>query len=363
MKFTFTKMSALGEIISRSLCRFYLPFFTKQFRFVIISLFLLNLLIGTSSCSNNSDFKVGFLHPSESRQRFVKEGSYFANRIKQLGGEAIVKGANDDEALQLKLGYEMLDQGVSVLVVCPINNNTIAPLIRAAVKKGVKVIAYNRLINNVEYDAFSTNDFVYIAQEWCKDAITVAPKGNYAIIGGDRFDKNAVGLMSNIEESLKPYVANGDINIVFKGYIDGWNKGLAQYSVTQILSAHGEKLDAIISCNDEMADGAIAALKECGLEGKVPLYGQDADRVGVKNVREGYQRMTFFHPFKELGENTASLAYDLYKGKKTKDITTLSTFNGVVNIPTIKSKSIPITLNNLDVLVQAGLYKSEEVFQ
>ena len=73
--------------------------------------------------------------------------------------------------------------------------------------------------------------------------------------------------------------------------------------------------------------------------------------------------MTFFHPFKELGENTASLAYDLYKGKKTKDITTLSTFNGVVNISTIKSKSIPITLNNLDVLVQAGLYKSEEVFQ
>lgn len=363
MEFTFIKKIAVGKMVSRSLNRFHLPFFTKHLRFVFIPLLLLNLLVVFNSCSNKGAFKVGFLHPSESRQRFVKEGSYFANRIKQLGGEAIVKGANDDEALQLKLGYEMLDEGVSVLVVCPINNNTIAPLIRTAVKRGVKVIAYNRLINNVEYDAFSTNDFVYIAQEWCKDAMKVAPKGNYAIIGGDRFDKNAVGLMTNIEEVLKPYVTNGDITVVFKGYTDGWNKGLAQYNVTQILNAYGDKLDAIISCNDEMADGAIAALRESGLEGKVPLYGQDADRVGVKNVRNGYQRMTFFHPFKELGENTASLAYDLHMGKKTKDITTLSTFNGVVNIPTIKSKSIPITLNNLDVLVQAGLYKREEVFQ
>lgn len=333
-----------------------------HFSLQILGFLLLNVLFISSSCSNKGAFKVGFLHPSESRQRFVKEGAYFANKIKELGGNAIVKGANDDEALQLQLGYQMLDDGVSVLVICPINNNTIAPLVRDAVKRGVKVIAYNRLINNVEYDAFSTNDFVYIAQEWCADAIRLAPRGNYAIIGGDRFDKNAVGLMNNIDEILKPYVEKGEISIVYKGYTDGWNKGLAQYNITQILNAHGSDLSAIISCNDEMADGAITALKAVGLEGKVPLYGQDADKVGVVNVRDGYQRMTFFHPFKELGENTAALAYQLHLGNKAKKITTASTFNGVYNIPTIKSKSIPITKDNLDVLVKAGLYKSEDIY-
>lgn len=335
--------------------------FNNSLQATLFGILLFNILLFSSSCSNKERFKVGFLHPSESRQRFVKEGNYFANKIKELGGEAIVKGANDDEALQIQLGFQMLDEGVSVLVICPVNNNTIAPLVRDAVKRGVKVVAYNRLINNVEYDAFSTNDFVFIAQEWCKDALKIAPKGNYIIINGDRFDKNAVGLMNNIETSLKPSIENGDINIVFKGYTDGWNKGLAQFNVTQVLNAHGSEISAIISCNDEMGDGVITALKEVGLEGKVPVYGQDADRIGVKNIKEGNQRMTFFHPFKELGEATAKLAYQLHQGKKSKEFTTSSTFNGVYNIPTIKSKSIPITKENIDVLVKAGLYKSEDI--
>lgn len=321
----------------------------------------LSLLLFSSSCSNRGAFKVGFLHPSESRQRFVKEGIYFSNKIKELGGEAIVKGANDDEAQQLKLGYQMIDDGVSVLVICPVNNNTIAPLVRDAIKRGVKVIAYNRIINNVDYDAFSTNDVAYIANEWCSDALRVAPKGNYAIIGGDRFDKNAVVLMTNIEAALKPSVDRGDINIVYKSYTDGWSKGLAQYNTTQILNSYGSELSAIISCYDELASGAIEALKEVGLEGKVPVYGQDALLVGVHNVNDGYQRMTIFHPFKELGENAALLAHKLYLGKKPKDITNLTTFNGVYNIPTIMSKSVPITKANLDVLIKAGVYKSEDI--
>lgn len=329
---------------------------------LFLSLTLL-FVIPLSSCTSKKKFKVGFLHPSESRKRFVNEGRFMAAQVRELGGEAIVKGANDDEKLQLEQGYQLLEEGVSTLVICPINTNTIAPLVRAAQKQGVDVIAYIRIVNNATFTAFLATDNEYMASVWVESALRLSPKGNYVIIGGDRFDENAVLEMNAIERLLTPHVETGKVNIVFKGYTDGWNKGLAAYHIEKVANAYGDKIDAIISCNDEMADGAISVLKEMGLEGKVPVTGQDADLVGARNVVKGYQTVTFFHPSKELGVQAANLAFALYQGKRASAITPDRTFNGVAEIPTIKVQSVSITKDNVDVLIQNGLYKKGEIYE
>lgn len=338
----------------------HLGFGTKATSLLFFAL-ILTFIIPISSCTSKKKFKVGFLHPSESRKRFVNEGRFMAAQVRELGGEAIVKGANDNEKLQLEQGYQMLEEGVSTLVICPINTNTIAPLVRAAQKQGVDVIAYIRIVNNAAFTAFLATDNEYMASVWVESALSRSPKGNYVILGGDRFDENAVLEMNAIERLLKPYVESGKVNIVFKGYTDGWNKGLAAYHVGKVADAYGAKIDAIISCNDEMADGAISVLKEMGLEGKVPVTGQDADLVGARNVVNGSQSVTFFHPSKELGVQAANFAFALYQGKKASAITPDRTFNGVAEIPTIKVQSVSITKDNVDILIKNGLYKKEEI--
>jgi len=330
---------------------------SSKLKFSIIVILLLSFF----SCEKQASFKIGFLYPSVNRQRFVKEAGFFANRIKELGGEAIVEAADDNENIQLEKGFKLLDQGISVLVICPVNNNTIAPLVREAKKRGIHVVAYLRLINNVDYDAFSTNDNLYMASVWCEDALKTSPTGNYIIIGGDRFDRNAVEEMTGIDSFLRPHVESKKINIVFRGYMDSWSKSAAGYDVSRVVEAYGKDISAIITCNDQMADGAINVLKKIGLERKVPTYGQDADLVAVKNIQAGFQRITFFHPNKVLGEQTADLAFKIYNGEKPEQITNLTTFNGVKGIPTVKAKSVAIYKENLELLVKEGLYTNEEI--
>lgn len=307
----------------------------------------LTLLI---SCTNKASFKAGFLHPSKNRQRFVNEANLFAQKIKALGGEAIIDEANDNEFLQLEKGYKMLDEGVDILVIAAVNGNTIAPLVREAKKRGVTVIAYLRLINNADYDAFVTCDNVFMAETWCSAALSRFPKGNYVVIAGDRFDKNAEEEKVAVDAYLKPHIESGDIKLLFDGYMENWDRAAARNDVEQVFQAYGKNVDAIISFNDQMADGAIEVLKKYGLEGKVFTSGQDGDKVAVNNIKKGFQDITFFHPNKELGTRTAEVAYNVFMNASDKNNYVSMSYNGLTSIPTIRIKSVPITLRNLSII-------------
>ncbi len=305
------------------------------------------------SCKRESDFKAGFIHPSKNRQRFVKEASFFAERIKQLGGEAIIDDGDDNDALQLERGLKMLDQGIDVLVITAVNGNTIGPLVREAQKRGVKVIAYLRLINNVKYDAFVTCDNFFMAQTWCNMALKRFPQGNYVIIAGDRFDKNAVEEKLGIDSVLNPEIKNGRIKLLYSGYMENWSRDMAKYEVEQVFESFGKNIQTIITCNDQMGDGVLEVLKKYKLEGKVFICGQDADPVGLKNIKDNFQDMTFYHPNKELGTTTADVAYNVLKNKFDKTMYSSFSFNGVTDIPTVRIKSIPITISNI---IDVGKY-------
>ena len=171
------------------------------------------VIITLTTCKESKVFRVGFLYPSDQRQRFVKEAEYFSQHIKELGGEAIVVGANDDEMLQLKEGFKMLEDGVDVLVISPVNGVTIGALVRRANDVGVPVVAYLRLIKNVKYNAFVTCDNFYMSQVWCEEALKKFPTGNYIIVGGDYSDKNAVEEKLGIDSFLRPHIQSGKIKI------------------------------------------------------------------------------------------------------------------------------------------------------
>src|SRR5690554_7228088 len=119
-------------------------------------------------CSGADSYTVGYLSPASFRERFKAEGNFTAERLRELGHEVVIKEAEDDDALQLAQGYELLEQGVDVLVIACVNGNTIAPLVRDAKSQGVKVVAYNRLINNSDYDLYLTGNNASLAGLFCE---------------------------------------------------------------------------------------------------------------------------------------------------------------------------------------------------
>lgn len=316
------------------------------------------LLTGIFSCSGKDSFTVGYLNPSIERYRFVTEGNYMKDRLEELGVKTIISSADDNDALQLEQGFKMLEQGVDLLVIVAVNGNTIAPLVREAMNRGVKVVAYNRLINNTEFDLFVTGDNADNARLFCEAALTRKPKGNYVVFAGDRFDRNGFELKQYIDSILKPHVDAGRINILYESHIERWNKEIASFELDQVVSAHGTNIDAVIACNDAMGIGALEVFKKYGVApGDVVITGQDATLPFVKGIYNGDLTMTIYHPHKILGTQTAELVSQILSGKKINDIANAKTFNGAAGIPTYKIKSVAVTRENLDeVLIKSGQF-------
>jgi D-xylose transport system substrate-binding protein len=310
------------------------------------------------SCNESSKGKIVYLYPSVKRVRYVKEGELMMERFKQLGYQTQMIDADDNESLQIIKGMEALNGDIDLLVITPINGHTIAPLVRKAKEKGVKVIAYNRLISNVEYDLLITGDNINNAEIMVKNALSIKPTGNYVVLAGDRFDRNGVDLKNAIDSLLSPKIKSGQINLVYETQVEAWNQETAAFEINQVIDSWGTDIDAVIACSDPMANGTINILKRYGLAGKVFVSGQDATDDAIKNIAKGNQHVTIYHPHKKLGYTLAELADKMLKGQSAKSLSNGKTFNGSIFVPTYHIKSIEVTQANYKkVMTENGEYK------
>lgn len=320
------------------------------------------LIVSSYSCSGKKTYTIGYLNPSADRYRFVSEGNFMKERLQELGVNTIILSAADDDALQLKQGYEMLEQGIDLLVIAPVNGNTIAPLVRDARLRGVKVVAYNRLINNVGFDLFVTGDNEDNARLFCDAALSRKPTGNYVILAGDRFDRNGIELKQNIDSILKPHIDNGQINLIYESYVEGWDRKRAAFELEQVIQSHGTNIDAVISCSDPMGIGVLGVLKKYEASNGVVITGQDGTLPFVQGIYNGDLTMTIYHPHKTLGYETAELILKILSGSNTGDLANAETYNGIEQIATYKIKSMAVTIDNLEeVLVKSGEYTMLQV--
>src|SRR6201999_3013732 len=90
----------------------------------------------------------------------------------------------------------------------------------------------------------------------------------------------------------------------------------AQKEMEQILTKNNNKVDAVLSENDGMAGGVVAALTAQGLAGSVPVSGQDGDHAALNRVALGTQTVSVWKDARALGKAAGEVAMQLAKGAK-----------------------------------------------
>ena len=324
-------------------------------------LFLAVLVLSNSCSSKGTKVKVGFSIRGFVIERCIKERDYFTEKMTQLGGEVMIADAKENDQLQIQQSIEMLEKGVDVLVIFPVNLTTSAAIVREANKRNVKVIAYESLIQNCNLDYFVSADNekggVMIAQHTVK----LIPQGNYILIGGDTADRNAVLIKNGQYQVFNPLIKQGSINIIYDIYAD-WTAEEAYHEVKRAINLSGIFPDAILSSNDGMATGVIKALEEYGLSGKIPVTGLDGELSAFQRVAKGTQSMTVFKSFKIEAYSAAEIAFQLASGKKS-DKFSKEIFNGSINVPSYLIEPILVDKNNIrQVIAGSGTFTEKEVF-
>lgn len=113
----------------------------------------------------------------------------------------------------------------------------------------------------------------------------------------------------------------------------------------------------ILASNDGTAGGAIQALSEEGLAGKVLVTGQDAELVAAQRIVAGTQAMTIYKPLQKLATQAAELAVKMARGQP---VVATQTVDG---IPAVLADTIVVDRSNIDaVIIGEGFHTREEVY-
>ena len=164
------------------------------------------------------------------------------------------------------------------------------------------------------------------------------------------------------EEVIGEAVTAGDIEIVGETYTDNWDPAIAQTSMEQFLTAENNEIDAVLSENDGMAGGVIAALEAQGLAGQIPVSGQDGDQAALNRVALGTQTVDVWKDSRELGTAAGEAAVALCANPDASH----RRGHGAVHDPGGRRGQLdparrrsPITQDNLDVVLDAGWIDQE----
>src|SRR5215813_1071531 len=281
------------------------------------------------------------------------------------GGTYVSADAQSSATKQLTDIEGLLARGAKALIVLAQDANAIRPAVEKALNEGVPVIGYDRLIEmkDVLYITFDNKE---VGRIQAREVFKVKPTGNYVFIKGSSADPNADFLFSGQMEVLGDAIKGGKVKKVGEAYTDGWLPANAQRNMEQFLTANQNKVDAVVASNDGIAGGAIAALAAQGLAGSVPVSGQDGDHAALNRVALGTQTVSVWKDARELGKKAAEIAGLLADGKKMSDVPGVTTFSDgpkKVAMKALLLKPVPITKDNLALVVDAGWIKKAEVCQ
>ena len=300
---------------------------------------------GTSQSANQpstggSEAKtVGIAMPTQSLERWNRDGAYLDEQFKAAGYKTIVTYSDNKNEQQVNDIQNMLSQGVDLLIIAAIDGNGLNTVMNDPGAAGVPVIAYDRLImndNSSYYVSFDNYTVGKLQGEFVRDALDLdnaAGPFNMEFTAGDPADNNAPFFYNGAFDVLKPYIDSGKV-IVPSGQTafdavatDQWQTDVALDRAQNVLASFysdGTKLDAWLCSNDSTSMGVTQAVTQDYAGGNtVVITGQDGDVANLRNIKDGKQSMTVYKAVANEAVVTLDLAKAILDGK-TADASLIS---------------------------------------
>ncbi|MGE0500337.1 MAG: multiple monosaccharide ABC transporter substrate-binding protein [Rhizobiaceae bacterium] len=326
---------------------------------------------------------VGIAMPTKSSLRWISDGNELVAALQAKGYGTDLQYAEDDIPNQLAQIENMVTKDVKVLIIASIDGTTLSAVLQQAADKGVKVVAYDRLIRdsgNVDYYTTFDNFQVGVLQadslvKGLKERFGDAKPWNVELFGGSPDDNNAFFFYNGAMSVLQPMIDSGDI-VIKSGQMGmekvgtlRWDGAVAQARMDNLLSANysdGSRVHGVLAPYDGLSRGIISSLRGVGYgsaDQPWPIVtGQDAETPSVKGIIAGEQYSTVFKDTRELAKVTANLVDAVLSGG-TPEINDTKTYeNGVKVVPSYLLVPVSVDATNYkEIVVDSGYIKAEDL--
>src|ERR1041384_4277970 len=244
-----------------------------------------------SNAGSGTGAKVGVILP-ETASSARWEGfdkPLLKKALEAEGLQADIQNAQGDVQKFSTLADGMINAGVKVLIIATPNSEVGATVAKKAEAQGIPVIDYDRLNlggSSKYYVSFDNEKVGELQGQGLVEGLAALAPGKKPAevieIEGAPTDNNATLFYNGQQTVLKPKYAPGDRKLVQSQPIADWDNQQGGVTFEQILTGNGQKVDGVVAANDGLAGAIITILKKYGLNGKVPVTGQDATPEGLQ---------------------------------------------------------------------------------
>ena len=303
--------------------------------------------------------QIGMSFDSFVIERWQRDRDVFVSVAKELGAEVNVQNANGVVDEQKKQIDYFIEKGMDVIVIIAIDPSALQDSVKKAKDAGIKVVSYDRLINDTDMDLYISfdNEMVGTMMGQALVAEGIAG-GNVVMLGGSPTDNN----VPMVENAFKREMSKHGVMILDSIHADNWRaEEAAAYIYANPVKI--EQADAIMCGNDDLATQAVRALAETRQAGDILVVGQDADLAACQRIVEGTQVMTVYKPVERLATRAAEAAVALAKGEALTgdDVTVID--SGAYRVPYIGLEPISVNRDNIDeVIIGSGFHLKEDVY-
>lgn len=235
------------------------------------------LKIGFSQCDNRNSWRIA-------------ETNSIEETAKKYGATVTTTSADGDIAKQATDIADLVSQGVDYLIVAPQEEDGLQTELEKAMDAGIPVILVDRSVNGEagkDYTCQIMSDFIWesqqVAEYFIKDS---GGKGNIVEIEGTQGATSTTDRKKGFDDAI----AKSDMKIIDDQVADYvLDKG--QQVMENILQAHGDDVDYVFCHNDDMAQGAIKAIKAAGYKPGVDIKvaGIDGPKAAMQSIIDGEQ--------------------------------------------------------------------------
>jgi len=231
--------------------------------------------------------------------------------------ELNIVAAQEKTDVQLGQVENFISQKVDAIIVIPVDTDAAGPMTAKAQAAKIPLVYVNRRPSDLPKGVpYVGSDSLYAGTVEMESLAKLAGgKGNVVILQGDPANEAAVLRTKGCND----VVAKNPGMKVTKTQAGNWyrDKGL---SIMENWIQTGEQIDVVCANNDEMALGAIQALKNAKLLDKVFVGGVDATKDALAAMKAGELEVTVFQDAKGQGGGGVDAAYKLVKGETVPDL-------------------------------------------
>ncbi len=314
------------------------------------------MMTGLTSCSdsddnNNNQKKVAVLLPDGvNLARWATDKANLEAVMASYGFQAtfyVAPESPEGAVQQVNQLRSAINDGVKYIVLTAIDYKKINESGLLEQHPDVKVVCHDRMIlNNSRIAYVSSSDLKEIGRTQAQFLLnhfhsTGAASMTIEILEGPQTDVNAKDYYDGAMELLGKYIADGGKLVVQSGKkeyaqvkADSWTVADGKKAMQDRLTAYstGDYPDMILAANDNLAQGAIEALKEAGITNMPVITGQDNTATAQDYINKGWQTMTIDKNLKDMAYNTAMIVNSLISNSP------VHTSQSISGIPAIYSK-------------------------